>query len=77
MSIALASGLIAQTPAGALIDTSRAKRAIIVSAAVVVIVSSIVSPFVGSFLFQAGSQAAAGAADTFFGPVIAAIATAG
>jgi MFS family permease len=73
MSIAMVSGLIVQTPAGALIDTSHAKRGIIAAAALVVASAAIVSPFISSFTFQAGSQAAAGAADTFFGPAIAAI----
>ena len=71
MSIAAVSGLIVQAPAGALIDVSHAKRAIIVAAALVVTSASIILPFMSSFVFVAGSQAAAGTAESFFGPAIA------
>ncbi|MGH6837563.1 MAG: MFS transporter [Methylocella sp.] len=73
MTLATISGLIVQTPAGALTDASRAKRAIVVAAAVVVTFASILLPFVSSFVFVAGSQVAADAAAAFFGPAIAAI----
>jgi len=73
MTIATVCGLIVQTPAGALTDSSHAKRAIIVAAALVVTGASILLPFVSSFVLVAGSQAAADAAAAFFGPVIAAI----
>jgi MFS family permease len=73
MSIAAVSGLIVQAPAGALIDMSHAKKAIIVAAALVVTGASIILPFMSSFVFVAGSQAAAGTAEAFFGPAIAAI----
>jgi MFS family permease len=73
MSIAAISGLMVQAPAGALIDMSHAKRAIIVAAALVVTGASIILPFMSSFVFVAGSQAAAGTAEAFFGPAIAAI----
>jgi len=45
MSIAAVSGLIVQAPAGALIDMSHAKRAIIVAAALVVTGASIIPSF--------------------------------
>ena len=73
MSIAAISTLAVQTPAGAFIDVSRAKRAIIAGAALVVTGASLLLPFMPSFILVAGSQAAAGAADAFFGPAIAAI----
>ena len=73
MTIATVCGLIMQTPAGALTDSSHAKRAIIVTAALVVTGASILLPFLSSFVLVAGSQAAADAAAAFFGPVIAAI----
>ena len=73
MTIATVCGLIVQTPAGALTDSSHTKRAIIVIAALVVTGASILLPFVSSFVLVAGSQAAADAAAAFFGPVIAAI----
>ncbi len=73
MTIATVCGLMVQTPAGALTDSSHAKRAIIVTAALVATGASILLPFMSSFVLVAGSQAAADAAAAFFGPVIAAI----
>lgn len=73
MTIATASGLLAQSPAGALTDASRAKREIIVAAALMMTAASLVLPFVSSFVLVAGSQAVAQAADAFFGPTVAAI----
>ena len=73
MSIAVLAGLVAQVPAGALIDASHAKRAIIAGAALVVTLASIILPFMSSFVFVAGSQAAASMAEACFGPAIVAI----
>jgi predicted MFS family arabinose efflux permease len=73
MTIATISGLIVQTPAGALTDSSRAKRAIVVVAALVVTGATVLLPFMSPFVLVAGSQAAADAAAAFFGPAIAAI----
>jgi MFS family permease len=73
MTIATVCGLVVQTPAGALTDVSHAKRAIVAAAALVVTGASILLPFLSSFVFVAGSQAAADAAAAFFGPAIAAI----
>jgi MFS family permease len=73
MTIAAVSSLVVQAPAGALIDVSHAKRGIMVTAALVVTGASILLPFMSSFVFVAGSQAAAGAAESVFGPAIAAI----
>jgi MFS family permease len=72
MTIATVCGLIVQTPAGALTDLSHAKRAIVVTAALVVTGASILLPFMSSFVLVAGSQAATDAAAAFFGPAIAA-----
>jgi hypothetical protein len=72
-TLGVVCGLMVQTPAGALTDSSHTKRAIIVIAALVVTGASILLPFVSSFVLVAGSQAAADAAAAFFGPVIAAI----
>ena len=49
MSIAAAAGLLAQTPAGALIDATKAKRAIMVGAALLVTVASLLLPWLASF----------------------------
>src|ERR1700730_11429373 len=65
MTIATVSGLIVQTPAGALTDVSHAKRAIVVAAALVVTGASILLPFLSSFVFVAGSQAAGDPRETF------------
>ncbi|SFK28095.1 MFS transporter [Methylocapsa palsarum] len=73
MSIAAGAGILAQTPAGALIDATHAKRALMVAAALVVTFASLVIPFTSSFVVVAGSQAASGAAAVFFAPAIAAI----
>src|SRR3984893_17452004 len=61
MTIAAVSSLVVQAPAGALIDVSRAKRGIMVAAALVVTGASILLPFMSSFVLVAGSQVAAAA----------------
>jgi MFS family permease len=73
MSIATAAGLVAQTPAGALVDATRAKRAIVAAAALLVIGASLALPWLPQFLPVAITQAAAHAASAVFGPAIAAI----
>jgi MFS family permease len=73
MTIATVCGLIVQTPAGALTDLSHAKRAIVVTAALVVPAPRYCSPSCLPLFLVAGSQAAADAAAAFFGPAIAAI----
>jgi MFS family permease len=73
MSIATAAGLLAQTPAGALVDGTRAKRALIVAAALPVTAASLALPWLPGFLPVAITQAAAHAASAVFGPAIAAI----
>jgi MFS family permease len=73
MSIATAAGLLAQTPAGALIDATPAKRALIVAAALFVTAISLALPWLPGFLPVAVTQAAAHAASAVFGPAIAAI----
>jgi len=56
-----------QTPAGALTDSSHAKRAIIVAAPLSVTGALDLLPFMSSFVLVAGSQAAADAAQLFSG----------
>jgi len=73
MSIATAAGIAAQTPAGALIDASRAKRGLMAAAAVAVTAASLLLPLVSNFALVAASQAAAHAAAAVFGPALAAI----
>ena len=73
MSLAALAGILAQTPAGALIDRSRAKRGWMVAAALGVTVASLVLPFVNSLPLVAASQVLAHAAGSIFAPGIAAL----
>jgi len=73
MSVAALAGIIAQTPAGALIDRTTAKRAIVIAAAIVVTLGSIVLPLYPGFLFVATTQALTGVAAAVFAPALAAI----
>ncbi|MET0676933.1 MAG: MFS transporter [Bradyrhizobium sp.] len=73
MSIAAIAGIIAQTPAGALIDRSKAKRALMVVAAILVTLSSVALPFFHRFELVAATQAIAAAAGAIFAPAIAAV----
>lgn len=73
MTIGGIAGIIAQSPAGALIDAARAKRALIVAAAALVTIASVLLPFVSGFFAVAATQFATGAAASIFQPAIAAI----
>ncbi|MBR0974927.1 MULTISPECIES: MFS transporter [Bradyrhizobium] len=73
MSIATIAGILAQTPAGALIDATRAKRLVMVIAAVMVTLASLSLPIFPAFLPVALSQGIAQAAAVIFPPSIAAV----
>lgn len=73
MSLAGIVALLAQTPAGALVDATRAKRALVIAAALTVTLACLIIPFVSSFWAVATAQAAAGAATAVFLPAISAI----
>jgi len=73
LSIAGIAGVLAQTPAGALVDATRAKRAMLVVAALIVTLMSVALLFEVSFLAVAASQALVGMAGAVFGPGVAAI----
>jgi MFS family permease len=73
MSVATLAGLLAQTPAGALIDATPAKRAVVVSAALAVTLASLLLPWLPTFWPVALSQATAHAAAAVFAPAVAAI----
>jgi MFS family permease len=73
MSIATAAGIVAQTPAGALVDTVRAKRIVVAVAALVVSAVSLLLPWLPDFSPVAISQATAHAAGAVLGPGLAAI----
>lgn len=73
MSVAALAGIAAQTPTGALIDRSTAKRALMVTAAILVTLSCIALPMVHRFELVAATQAIAAAAGAIFAPAIAAV----
>ena len=74
MTIAGISTMIAQTPAGALIDATKHKRLAIMLAAGIISIAALVVTFVPSFAFVAGAQVMLGGAAAIFPPAIAAIA---
>ncbi|MCA6125800.1 MFS transporter [Bradyrhizobium sp. WSM 1704] len=73
MSIAAIAGILAQTPAGALIDRSHAKRGLMIAAAMIVTAACLVLPLLGGFALVAATQALAAAAGSVFAPAIAAV----
>lgn len=73
MTIAGILGLVAQTPAGAFIDSTSHKRAVVVGAAIAVTASCLVLPFVSNFYVVAATQSFAHVAGTIFPPALAAI----
>ncbi|QEL25157.1 MFS transporter [Bosea sp. F3-2] len=73
MSIAGIVGLIAQTPAGALIDRGRHKPAIVIASTVAVTLSCLVMPFISNFYLVVGMQSIAVIAGAIFPPALAAI----
>lgn len=73
MAIATIAGIVAQTPAGALVDATRAKRLVMVLAAVVVTAASLLLPVMSGFWPVAISQGIAHAAGVIFPPAIAAV----
>ncbi len=73
MTLAGIAALISQGPAGALIDRTRRKRAVVAIAAVLVTASCLLLPFVSSFSLVALTQAASAVAASVFAPAISAI----
>ncbi|AWM01814.1 MFS transporter [Bradyrhizobium amphicarpaeae] len=73
MSVATIAGILAQTPAGALVDATRAKRTVMAVAAIMVTLASLSLPLFPSFLPVAISQGIAQAAGVIFPPAIAAV----
>lgn len=73
MSIAIIAGIVAQTPAGALVDATRAKRLVMVVAAIMVTFASLSLPLFPNFGPVAISQGIAQAAAVIFPPAIAAV----
>lgn len=73
MSVAGIAGIVAQTPAGALIDRSTAKRALMVVASICVTCACVALPLFDRFELVAATQALAGAAGAIFAPAVAAV----
>ncbi|WP_407316257.1 MFS transporter [Pseudomonas sp. nanlin1] len=73
MTIAALAGLATQGLAGALIDRTRSKRALVAVAALMVTASCLVLPFTESFTLVALTQGLSSIAASVFAPAIAAI----
>ncbi|WP_042703018.1 MFS transporter [Azospirillum sp. B506] len=73
MTLAGLAGIAAQVPAGALVDGTRYKRAVIIVAALLVTVGSLTLPWLHSFAIVAVLQSVVGAAGAVFPPAIAAV----
>src|SRR5437660_3080475 len=73
MSVATIAGIVAQTPAGALVDETKAKRLVMVVAALFVTAASLLLPMFPRFWPIAVSQGLAHAAGVIFPPAIAAV----
>jgi MFS family permease len=73
MSLAGLAGILAQTPAGALIDRTHAKRGWMVLAAAGVTITCVILPFLDRFTAVAVTQMLAHAAGSIFAPGIAAL----
>jgi MFS family permease len=73
MSIAAAAGIVAQTPAGALVDATRAKRLVMAGAALCIMTTCLLLPAFPSFWQVAVSQGLGHAAGAVLPPAIAAI----
>ncbi|GJE43186.1 MFS transporter [Methylobacterium soli] len=67
------AGLVAQTPAGALIDRTSHKRMVVIAAALAVTASCLILPFITNFTLVAATQSVAGIAGAIFPPALAAI----
>jgi MFS family permease len=73
MSISAVAGIVAQTPAGALVDATRPKRLVMAAAAILVTASSLLLPLFPNFWPVAISQGIAHTAAVIFPPAIAAV----
>ncbi|MDE1167341.1 MAG: MFS transporter [Pseudomonas sp.] len=73
MTLAGIAALLTQTPAGAWIDRTRRKRAVVAAAALVVTLGCLVLPFISGFAWVTLTQSLSAAAGSIFAPAIAAI----
>ena len=65
MTIAGIAGIVTQTPAGALVDGTKAKRALVIVSALLVTATCVALPFISNQILIVGTQAIAGAAGDF------------
>jgi MFS family permease len=73
MTLAGVTALVTQIPAGALLDKTHRKRAVIIIAALLVTISSVILPFISTFSLVALTQAISALSASVFAPAIAAI----
>src|SRR5262249_18849720 len=73
MSVGGIAGIVAQTPAGALVDSTAAKRAVLIAAAAVVTLGSLAIPLLPDFAAVAAMNALTGAAGSLFAPCMSAL----
>jgi predicted MFS family arabinose efflux permease len=73
LSVGGIAGIIAQTPAGALVDFLRAKRTLIAAAVIALAAGALVIALFPSFWPVMGSQVLIGSTSSVFGPAICAI----
>src|SRR6201995_5254426 len=73
MAVAGFAGIAAQTPAGALVDLTRAKRLMMAAAAILVTAASLALPLFPQFWPVAITQGVAHAAGAIFPPALAAV----
>ena len=73
MAVSSFAGIAAQTPAGALVDATRAKRWVMAAAAILVTAASLALPLFPQFWPVAISQGLAHAAGAIFPPALAAV----
>jgi MFS family permease len=73
MAVAGIAGILAQTPAGAIVDSATAKRGLVIAAAAVVTIASLAVPLVTNAYALAGVQSLSAVAAAVFPPAIAAI----
>lgn len=73
MAVGGIAGVVAQTPVGALVDKTTAKRALVIAGAVGVAAAALVMPVLPGFLTISFLQAVTGIAGSIFNPALAAI----
>jgi predicted MFS family arabinose efflux permease len=73
MSVAGIAGILAQTPSGALVDAFKSTRLLVIGAASIVTLGSLLLPALSTFWPVLISQAVVHASGSLFGPAVAAI----